>query len=108
MLLDIAATLLSFADDNPQHVRYPRKLFGVSCVSSSQRNISCLNSIGPYFAAKLGDTKELEDFIADLDRTLASKEIFISCLHVTESVESQCIGQREGENRNSLYDVASF
>ena len=26
-----------------------------------------------YFAAKLGDTKELEDFIADLDRTLASE-----------------------------------
>uniref|UniRef100_A0A8D3AHE5 Regulator of cell cycle n=1 Tax=Scophthalmus maximus TaxID=52904 RepID=A0A8D3AHE5_SCOMX len=25
------------------------------------------------FAAKLGDTKELEDFIADLDRTLESK-----------------------------------
>ena len=28
-----------------------------------------------YFAAKLGDTKELEDFIADLDRTLASEYI---------------------------------
>lgn len=26
-----------------------------------------------FFAAKLGDTKELEDFIADLDKTLASK-----------------------------------
>lgn len=26
-----------------------------------------------FFPAKLGDTKELEDFIADLDRTLASK-----------------------------------
>lgn len=25
------------------------------------------------FSAKLGDTKELEDFIADLDRTLASE-----------------------------------
>jgi hypothetical protein len=25
------------------------------------------------FTAKLGDTKELEDFIADLDRTLASE-----------------------------------
>jgi len=35
--------------------------------------MSCLSSIDSYFAAKLGDTKELEDFIADLDRTLASK-----------------------------------
>lgn len=26
-----------------------------------------------FFPAKLGDTKELEDFIADLDRTLASE-----------------------------------
>ena len=26
-----------------------------------------------FLAAKLGDTKELEDFIADLDRTLESK-----------------------------------
>jgi len=26
-----------------------------------------------FSSAKLGDTKELEDFIADLDRTLASK-----------------------------------
>ncbi|XP_077637507.1 regulator of cell cycle RGCC isoform X1 [Lonchura striata] len=29
-------------------------------------------SVTPCKAAKLGDTKELEDFIADLDRTLAS------------------------------------
>lgn len=35
--------------------------------------MSCLISADPCFAAKLGDTKELEDFIADLDRTLASK-----------------------------------
>ena len=27
----------------------------------------------PVLTAKLGDTKELEDFIADLDKTLASK-----------------------------------
>lgn len=26
-----------------------------------------------FFPAKLGDTKELEDFIADLDQALASK-----------------------------------
>lgn len=55
----------------------------VSSVSSSQRNMSCLSTIGLYFAAKLGDTKELEDFIADLDRTLASKYVFISSLHLT-------------------------
>lgn len=29
------------------------------------------------FSAKLGDTKELEDFIADLDRTLASEYMHV-------------------------------
>lgn len=32
-------------------------------------------NVDSCFSAKLGDTKELEDFIADLDRTLASEYV---------------------------------
>jgi len=76
MHIDIAATLLNFPENNSWRVWYHWIWSGGSrgsSVSFGQGNMSCLSSIDSYFAAKLGDTKELEDFIADLDRTLASK-----------------------------------
>lgn len=42
------------------------------CGSHQLPSIWKVNS-SSCFPAKLGDTKELEDFIADLDRTLASE-----------------------------------
>ncbi|KAM5288057.1 regulator of cell cycle RGCC [Ctenodactylus gundi] len=62
-----------------------------------------LSPTAPSRKAKLGDTKELEDFIADLDRTLASKYMSgIKKTSTSDKVFTSLPGGRELHHKASL------
>ncbi|CAM4606258.1 unnamed protein product [Leuciscus chuanchicus] len=66
-----------------------RNSFSFSDEKLNSPSVFSPSSISPLVTSpkpKLGDTKELEDFIADLDRTLANKNIYVDSFKLSPMV----------------------